>query len=90
MATLATGKVVCGRIDRLAQVEEEIWIADYKTDQSLKTSAKNIFARSRVQSRYSIVIRRESYSLFLIWLWSGEIEEIASALLDEEIRKIIQ
>jgi len=91
MATLATGKVVCGRIDRLAQVEEEIWIADYKTDQSLKTSAKKYFRqialyRAAIQSLYVGKVIR----CFLIWLWSGEIEEIASALLDEEIRKIIQ
>lgn len=91
IATLAPGKVVRGRIDRLAQVENEIWIADFKTDRTLDASAKKhlhqiALYRAAVQSLYPGKIIR----CFLIWLSQGKIDEIISSLLDEEIKQILQ
>ncbi|NBS34344.1 MAG: double-strand break repair helicase AddA [Methylocystaceae bacterium] len=89
-ATLAAGKVVRGRIDRLAQVENEIWIADFKTDRTIDSFSEIhlrqiALYRAAIQSLYPGKIIR----CFLIWLRQGKIDEIASSLLDEEIKKIL-
>lgn len=90
-ATLAIGKVVRGRIDRLAQVEDEIWIADFKTDRSLDALAEKhlrqiALYRVAVQSLYP----GKSIRCFLIWLGQGKIDEIASTSLDKEIKQILK
>ena len=90
-ARLATGKVVRGRIDRLTQVDNEIWIADFKTDRSREGFAEKYLRQmalycAALQSLYPGQIIR----CFLIWLSQGKIDEISSALLDEEIKQILQ
>jgi ATP-dependent helicase/nuclease subunit A len=90
-ARLATGKVVRGRIDRLTQVDNEIWIADFKTDRSLEGFAEKYLRQiglycAALQSLYP----GQTIRCFLIWLSQGKIDEISSALLDEEIKQILQ
>jgi ATP-dependent helicase/nuclease subunit A len=90
-ARLATGKVVRGRIDRLTQVDNEIWIADFKTDRSREGFAEKYL---RQMALYCVALQSlypgQIIRCFLIWLSQGKIDEISSALLDEEIKQILQ
>jgi ATP-dependent helicase/nuclease subunit A len=86
--------VVSGQIDRLIMTEQEILIADYKTNHAPPSDLAGVPPAYRQQLALYRALLMRLYSgkvvrAALVWTEAPEIMEIPSSVLDDEMRKII-
>ena len=89
-AVLPSGQTIRGRIDRLAQVGDEIWIGDFKSGRRAENlSTSNLRQMALYQAAVQPLYPEKHIRCFLIWLQDGLVEEVAEPMLQDEIARVL-
>ena len=89
-AVLPSGQTIRGRIDRLAQVDDEIWIGDFKSGRRAENlSTSNLRQMALYQVAVQPLYPEKHIRCFLIWLQDGLVEEVADPMLQDEIARVL-
>jgi ATP-dependent helicase/nuclease subunit A len=83
-----------GRVDRLAVTENEVWIADFKSDAVPPAKAAEVPQNYVLQlARYRAVLAKlypgKAMRALVIWTANGAVHEIANTLLDKAFSAIL-
>ena len=84
---------IAGAIDRLAETEEAIWIADYKTGEA-KVEAKvettsHIVQLALYRAALALLYPGKAVRCFLVWTSGPEVEEIPAGKLDAALAEAL-
>jgi ATP-dependent helicase/nuclease subunit A len=83
---------VSGQIDRYCELDDAIWIADYKTGiRDAQGGIPDVYLSQMAAYRalVQIISGREDIKCLLIWTQTGEIDWLASADLDRITQEIL-
>jgi ATP-dependent helicase/nuclease subunit A len=82
---------VSGRIDRLIETEDAIWIADFKTDATPPAQPPPAYVRQLALYRAAVVrlYPDKPVRAHVVWTVKAQMQEIPSSRLDEALRQAL-